>query len=70
MADETMKIDGTPKNILSMIMDWPLSRKISLSVVALLSLVIFTFIILQARVADYRLLYANLSDRPGHSCPC
>ena len=62
MADETMKIDGTPKNILSMIMDWPLSRKISLSVVALLSLVIFTFIILQARVADYRLLYANLSD--------
>lgn len=62
MADETLKIDESPRNIFSMIMKWPLSRKISLAVIALLSLIVFTVIIFQARVADYRLLYANLSD--------
>jgi flagellar M-ring protein FliF len=44
------------------IMNWPLSRKISLAVAALLSIAIFAVIIIQARVADYRLLYANLAS--------
>jgi flagellar M-ring protein FliF len=41
---------------------WPLSRKISLAVAALLSIAVFALIIIQARVADYRLLYANLES--------
>jgi flagellar M-ring protein FliF len=44
------------------IMDWPLSRKLTLAVAVLLSAAIFALIIIQARVADYRLLYANLAN--------
>ena len=44
------------------IMGWPLSRKITLAVAALISIAIFALIIIQARVADYRLLYANLAS--------
>jgi flagellar M-ring protein FliF len=49
------------------IMSWPLSRKISLAVAALLSVAIFALIITQARVADYRLLYANLASTDASS---
>lgn len=56
MADQTLK------NPLAIISTWPAARKISLLVVAVLSLAVFTIIIIQARIADYRLLYANLAD--------
>ena len=49
------------------IMSWPLSRKISLAVAALLSIAIFALIITQARVADYRMLYANLASNDASS---
>jgi len=68
MADEIIEepleevIPEPPKSFLQLLNEWPLSRKISLAVVSLISLSVFAIIIFQANVADYRLLYANLSD--------
>lgn len=50
------------KSLLQLIQEWPLTRKIALAGVALISTVVFLVIILQARTADYQLLYANLSE--------
>ena len=55
------------KNILTLIREWPLNRKIALGVVTALSLAVFAFLIAQARVADYQLLYANLSEADAGS---
>ena len=41
---------------------WPLSRKIALVSIALISLGLFAVIILQARQAEYQTLYANLTQ--------
>jgi flagellar M-ring protein FliF len=51
----------------STIKQWPMRRKLSLAGVALLSVAIFAVIILQARNADYRLLFANLQDTEASS---
>ena len=45
--------------------NWPNSRKLLLAVVALVCAGIFGAIILQARHADYRLLYANMANGDG-----
>ncbi len=50
------------KNIFRLIMDWPLKRKIALGAVTLVSLSLFALLIIQSRVADYQLLYANLAE--------
>src|SRR5690554_5319097 len=57
MADEEVKW-----NLLSVIRDWPLSRKISLAAVVLFSLTLFAILILQARQVNHQMLFANLSD--------
>ncbi len=49
------------KNLLTLIRDWPLSRKIATVAVLLVSVVLFGILIFQARTADQQLLYANLS---------
>ncbi|WP_457576598.1 flagellar basal-body MS-ring/collar protein FliF [Desulfomarina sp.] len=49
------------KNILKLIQEWPLSRKIATGAVILISIVLFAVLIFQARTADQQLLYANLS---------
>lgn len=41
---------------------WPISRKIALAAVTVITLGLFAFIIVQARTADYQLLYGNLPD--------
>ena len=48
--------------LLQNIKAWPLSRKLSLAGVVVLCLVFFSVLIIQSRVADYSLLFANLSD--------
>ena len=48
------------KNLLNLIREWPLSRKIATGAVLLISLVLFAVLIFQARTADRQLLYANL----------
>lgn len=49
------------KNILSLVASWPLNRKIALGAALVLSIAIFTVIILQSRTVNQQLLYANLS---------
>ncbi len=46
----------------SSIRQWSMRRKLSLVGVGILSIAIFAVIIFQARIADYRLLFANLPD--------
>jgi flagellar M-ring protein FliF len=57
MADEEVKW-----NMLNVIRDWPLSRKISLAAVVLFSLTLFAILILQARQVNHQMLFANLSE--------
>ncbi len=52
--------EKTPPALPSALKAWPLSRKLSLVAVALTCVAIFAVIILQARTADMRLLFANL----------
>lgn len=49
------------KNALTVIQEWPLSRKIATLAVLLITILLFGILIFQARVADQQLLYANLS---------
>lgn len=64
MAEETA--DQSPPRasgfqaLVTTIKEWPLLRKLSLAAVAIISIGLFAFIIIQARTADYQLLYGNL----------
>ena len=49
------------KNVFGLVQEWPLSKKISTGAVLLISIVLFAFLIIQARTADQQLLYANLA---------
>lgn len=49
------------KNLLMLINDWPLSRKIATGAVLLISVILFGILIFQARTAGQQLLYANMS---------
>ena len=62
MATEPNQLAAAPKpTLLSTVNQWPRNRKLSLMAVVLLCLVFFAVIIVQARSADYSLLYANLT---------
>lgn len=77
MADENITTAPNPgtapgagierKNLLKLINDWPLSRKIALAGVALISMALFAVIIIQSRTASNQLLYANLSEADAGS---
>ena len=54
--------EGNKKSLLGSISQWPLGRKISLVVVTIVSIAAFALLILQYRTADYRVLFANLSN--------
>lgn len=60
--DTVPEQDNRTKSLPQLIKEWPLTRKIALAGVALISAIVFLVIILQARTADYQLLYANLSE--------
>lgn len=49
------------KNVITLVREWPLSKKVSVGSVLLISVILFAFLIIQARTADEQLLYANLS---------
>jgi len=66
MAEQT---DATPQNLksgsqalMATITAWPLSRKIALVAVTAITIGLFAFIIVQARTADYQMLYGNLAE--------
>ncbi|SHJ81403.1 flagellar M-ring protein FliF [Malonomonas rubra DSM 5091] len=51
------------KTVFTVIMEWSLARKLSLIGVVLVSALAFGAIIMQSKVADYSLLFANLPNR-------
>lgn len=67
MADElqNVKVAGETKknNMLDVVMEWSLARKLSLLGVTAVSILLFTTIIMQSQVADYSLLFANMPSR-------
>ncbi len=52
---------GGVQLLIDRISSWPLTRKLALVAATIISLALFTVIIIQARTADYQLLYANLT---------
>ncbi|ACV67866.1 flagellar basal-body MS-ring/collar protein FliF [Desulfohalobium retbaense] len=70
MANEAQQSQTAPSSspsLIQRIQDWPRRRKLSLLVVGLLCVAVFTFLILQARVADYQLLYADMTQQEASS---
>lgn len=59
--------DSPYKNIIENIRGWPLSRKLALAGIALLSVLLFGVIIFQARKAEYRPLYTELPPQEAAS---
>ena len=55
------------KNMLDVIMEWSLARKLSLVGATVVSVILFSLIIMQSQVADYSLLFANLPSRDASS---
>lgn len=66
MAEQTESSPQKSKNglqvLIATIVGWPLSRQLSLAAVTIISIGLFAFIIIQARTADYQLLYGNLTE--------
>lgn len=55
------------KNFIQLMRDWPMSRKIAIGAVLLISIALFAILIIQARTADQQLLYANLAETDAAS---
>jgi flagellar M-ring protein FliF len=49
------------KNLLTLMSEWPLSRKVATAAVLVVALALIIVLLLQARTANHQLLYANLS---------
>ncbi len=67
MAEEEKEMTAKKKNMLDVIMEWSLARKLSLVGAAAVSALLFSLIIMQSQVADYSLLFANLPSRDAAS---
>ncbi|WP_310598952.1 flagellar basal-body MS-ring/collar protein FliF [Desulfobulbus sp.] len=61
-ATSSSKLKSGWQALVATIVAWPLSRKIALAAVTALTLGMFALIIVQARTAEYQLLYGNLAD--------
>ncbi|WP_028585474.1 flagellar basal-body MS-ring/collar protein FliF [Desulfogranum mediterraneum] len=64
MAEETPPVQADKsgwQTLIDTLRAWPLSRKIALGAVTAGAAILFAVIILQARTADYQLLYGNLA---------
>ncbi|WP_456388184.1 flagellar basal-body MS-ring/collar protein FliF [Desulfolithobacter sp.] len=53
--------------LIQRIKEWPLARKLALAGVVLVSVALFAIIIIQARTADYQLLFANINETDAAS---
>ncbi len=65
--EETSEQPIERKNLITLIKEWPMPRKIALGAIAALSVVLFAILIIEARTADYQLLYANLGETDAAS---
>jgi flagellar M-ring protein FliF len=61
-TDATSKLKTGWQALVATVAAWPLTRKIALAVVTALTLGLFALIIVQARTADYQMLYGNLAE--------
>ncbi len=61
-TDTTPRKPNPAQALISAITQWPLTRKLALVAVTAISLGLFAYIIIQARSADYQLLYGNLAE--------
>ena len=66
MAEEEKAV-AEKKNLLDVIMEWSLARKLSLIGATAVSVLLFSLIIMQSQVADYSLLFANMPSRDAAS---
>lgn len=57
----------TRKNFVQLVKEWPMPRKIATGAVLLITIALFAVLIIQARVADHQLLYANLTETDAAS---
>lgn len=55
------------KNFLQLVKAWPMPRKLAVGAVLAVTIGLFAVLIIQARVADQQLLYANLSETDAAS---
>ncbi len=62
-ADKNKPAEKEKKTLFDVINEWTMARKLSLVAAAAVSILLFSLIIMQARVADYSLLFANLPSR-------
>lgn len=71
LQNETSQINAVQapprKNLIQLVREWPLQRKIATGAVLIISIALFAVLIIQARVADQQLLYANLSETDASS---
>ncbi len=78
MAEETLPVEGTTvttemekavekKSFATLLDEWPLTRKLALLAIVIISLLLFGILIFQGRSADYQLLYANLQENDAAS---
>ncbi|MDX2481777.1 MAG: flagellar basal-body MS-ring/collar protein FliF [Desulfuromusa sp.] len=67
MAEEAKEAIAEKKNMLDVITQWSLARKLSLLGATAVSILLFSLIIMQSQVADYSLLFANLPSRDAAS---
>ncbi len=68
-AEEVAPGQGAPvkKNFLQLVQQWPLRRKLAAGAVVVISLALFAVLIIESRVANQQLLYANLSETDAAS---
>lgn len=55
------------KNPLQLVRAWPMPRKLAVGAVLAITIALFAVLIIQARVADHQLLYANLEESDAAS---
>lgn len=67
VAETSVETTTTPpapivkKNLVQLVQEWPLTRKLATGAVLVISIALFALLIIQARTADQQLLYANLA---------
>lgn len=67
VAETSVETTTTPpapiekKNLVQLVQNWPLTRKLATGAVLVISIALFALLIIQARTADQQLLYANLA---------
>ncbi len=66
-AETNQESENKTKNLIDLIKAWPLARKLALAAVVVITMAVVIIIIIQARTADYQLLYANLTENDASS---